>query len=224
MPKATMSLPLPPRFLFRWSFVIPYRKDLPAANELLLGSDVQLCLPSLAEFDHRAEWTRWRAGWNQKGLGLAVTVSGKSKPPSPDPNTPLTGDVVQIWLDTRCTQNIHRATRYCQSFLVFPAGKRRGSERPMIQRQPIPQARETANPPEASPELSCCLLDDGYRLDIWFPAGSLIGYDPKNHQRLGFFAAVHDRELGSQTLTVGDEFSFATDPSLWTVLELQPET
>jgi hypothetical protein len=41
------------------------------------------------------------------------------------------------------------------------------------------------------------------------------------HPRLGFCYAVMDRELGWQTFTVGPEFPFAEDPSLWGTLELE---
>jgi hypothetical protein len=37
---------------------------------------------------------------------------------------------------------------------------------------------------------------------------------------MGIFYAVHDSELGDQTLSVGGEFPYAEDPTLWSVLEL----
>jgi hypothetical protein len=54
------------------------------------------------------------------------------------------------------------------------------------------------------------------------PAAVLHGYDPEQHPRLGFFYSIRDDELGEQVLSVGPEFPFWDDPSLWSVLELAP--
>jgi hypothetical protein len=48
----------------------------------------------------------------------------------------------------------------------------------------------------------------------------LAGFDPDQNRRLGFCYAVHDAELGDQTLSVGADFPYWEDPSLWSVLEL----
>ena len=48
----------------------------------------------------------------------------------------------------------------------------------------------------------------------------LNGYDPEQNPRLGVYYAVRDAELGEQVLSVGADFPFSEDPSLWGVLEL----
>lgn len=63
-------------------------------------------------------------------------------------------------------------------------------------------------------------IKGGYRLETFLPAAALNGFDPEEHPRLGFFYAVRDLEHGEQTLSVGTEFPFADDPSLWATLEL----
>ena len=60
----------------------------------------------------------------------------------------------------------------------------------------------------------------GYVLDAWIPADTLVGYDPESNPLLGFYYVVRDAELGEQFLTVGREFPFDHDPSLWATLEL----
>jgi hypothetical protein len=64
------------------------------------------------------------------------------------------------------------------------------------------------------------LIKGGYRIEAFLSAAALAGFDPEEHPRLGIFYAVRDSELGEQTLSVGHEFPFAEDPSLWEVLEL----
>src|SRR5947209_8099168 len=57
-------------------------------------------------------------------------------------------------------------------------------------------------------------------LGLGFQA-AVTGFDPEEHPRLGVYYAVRDSERGEQTLSVGSEFPYAEDPSLWQVLELQ---
>ena len=60
----------------------------------------------------------------------------------------------------------------------------------------------------------------GYRLEAFLPAAALNGFDPQEHPRLGVYYAVRDQAIGDQFLSVGWEFPFSDDPSLWAVLEL----
>ena len=61
---------------------------------------------------------------------------------------------------------------------------------------------------------------DGYVLEGYIPVDALTGYDPAEHSQLGFMFAVYDREMGEYTLSVGGEFPYASDPSLWGRLDL----
>ena len=63
-------------------------------------------------------------------------------------------------------------------------------------------------------------LKSGYRIEAFLPSVVLTGYDADEHPRLGVYYAVRDSELGEQVLSVGPEFPYAEDPSLWAVLEL----
>ena len=69
---------------------------------------------------------------------------------------------------------------------------------------------------------SSCAAQGGYRLEAFLPAAVLNGFDPEQNPRLGFYYAVRDAELGEQVLSVGPDFPYAEDPSLWSVLELVP--
>ena len=63
-------------------------------------------------------------------------------------------------------------------------------------------------------------MKGGYRLEAFLPAAALNGFDPQEHPRLGVYYSVRDQELGDQFLSVGWDFPFSDDPSLWAVLEL----
>ena len=68
--------------------------------------------------------------------------------------------------------------------------------------------------------VSADVAKDGYRLEAWLPADVLHGFDPDAQPRLGFHYVVRDFELGIHGLSVGGDFPYESDPSLWSVLKL----
>lgn len=214
-----MSTVVPPRFLFRWCFPVPYLADFPG-EDTLQELPAQCTLPSLQGFDGTPEHAQWRLGWNEAGLALQVDVRGKSEPVQCDVSTPATTSGVHVWFDTRPAQNVHRATRFCHRFAFLPAGLGRTRQQPSAVLLPL---GSSASEPRGSTEalrVSSHLRDDGYRLQAWIPAECLIGFDPAAQPRLGFYGVIRDHEWGEQALTVGPPFPYETDPSLWQLLEL----
>ncbi len=213
---SAMSALVPPRFLFRWAFAVPHCPELPGDKPRTCLPLPERCrLPDLAGFDGHAPFAELLFGWNERGLGVGLVVHGR-KLPAVDVST--ANDGLHLRLDTRCTQTVHRATKFCHAFHLRP---RNAKGQPGVARLPIPQARE--EPPvdrDAKPLIQTTDTADGYRLDAWFPAAALYGYDPASHARLGFYAVVEDQKLGTQPLTVDDEFPIEFDPSLWQTLEL----
>lgn len=208
-----MTQLLPPRFLFDWSFPVRQGSGQPLA---VLGSEYTL--PAFNDYDGAASFAEWRIAWHADGLALQVEVSGKTTPTIGRPTDPINSDHVQIWLDTRNTRNVHRATRFCHQYIALPTDPR---QRPSIITLDIANARESSRKIDApSLQVASEVRTDGYQLRLWIPAGALQGYDPENHPRLSFFSLVHDMELGDQTPSVGREFPYAFDPSLWHTLEL----
>ena len=60
------------------------------------------------------------------------------------------------------------------------------------------------------------------RLSAFLPAVALTGFSPVDNPKLGFTYWLFDRERGEQTFSVGTEFPFPSDPSLWGTLEMVP--
>lgn len=215
---------LPAAFLFRYALPVP-RVD-PAADLLEvchpwpefapLSGLPRTVDPSL---EGSSGYARVAAGWSERGLGFAFEVTGKREPLVYDVMEPWQSDGVTLWLDTRSTGNVHRATRFCHQFCLLP-GALAQDEPPVIQ-LPIPRAKEDA--PTAEPEAVEVTVDvrtDGYRIDAWFTPAALHGFDPESSPRLGFYHHVRDAELGDRHTVVGPEFPFSGDPSLWVTLEL----
>ena len=212
---------LPHRFLFRYALPIRYERKLPKSGKRLLDLSADFALPDFGALDKVAQIGKLRIGWNERGLGIALEVEGKKRPPRCEPRAPESADGLRVFIDTRDTQNIHRASRYCHQFGLFPCGAPTGSRDPWVEQIPILRAREEA--PRIDPgeiRIWSALSKTGYCLESWFPASALFGYDPEAQPRLGFYFALRDAELGEQFLSVGADFPFAIDPSLWSTLEL----
>jgi hypothetical protein len=217
-----MSTLLPHRFLFRYALPVRHSGKLPGSGKKLLGLGPEFALADFSTLDKVTPFGALRLAWNEKGLGIAVEVKGKKRPPECPRQPPESGDGLRVFIDTRNTQNIHRASRYCQQFCLFPAGWGPRGTDPWAVQVPILRAREEA--PRANTAeigLAAGVSKTGYLLEAWLPASVLYGYDPEAQPRLGFYYALQDAELGEQYLSVGPEFPFAVDPSLWSTLDLK---
>lgn len=216
-----MTAVVPHRFLFRYAIPVQHVSGLPNKGKRLLNLPKRCALPDLSELDGSRSFGELRAAWNAEGLGFSVGVAGKRMPVSCNLAAPAESDGLQVWIDTRNTQSIHRAGRFCHHFCFLPAGAGSNSERPSAVQLPIARAREDAPLADAD-ELPVSVEPrrDGYLLEGWLPASILTGFDPDANPLLGFYYYLRDAELGEQFLTVGREFPFDHDPSLWSTLEL----
>lgn len=209
----SMPALLPTPFLFRFLFPVRFRPGLPRTS---LDDACTLSLPSTLEDPGLKDVLELRAAWNSDGLAFAARVRGRAKPPQGTTANPLAADGLQVWIDTRGTQSVHRASRFCHHFCFLATGGAR--------QMPIHRAREDAplcNPADLQATIES--RKDGYDLMAWLPERTLNGFSPEESPRLGFYLRLHDAELGDRYLTVGPEFPFNSDPSLWSTLELRNE-
>jgi hypothetical protein len=212
---------LPHRFLFRYSISVRYEAKLPRDGKRLLSLTAAERVPDFASLDDAPTFGDLRLAWNERGIAISVEVTGKRQPLACDPRAPDLSDGLQVWIDTRNTQSIHRASRFCHHFCLLPRGGGRDQSEPLGVQLPIARAKEPTPLADAKEiRLSATVEKTGYLLEAWLPARVLHGYDPESQARLGFYYDLRDSELGEQTLSVGPEFPFAFDPSLWATLEL----
>lgn len=212
---------IPPGFLFRLAIPVHKAAKLPRNGKVPLQLGSEFTLPALGELSHGNQFGELRLAWNERGLGFRVEVSGKKLGPRCDYAQLLNSDGLQIWIDTRSTQNIHRASRFCHHFCILPTGALRDRSLPVARQLPIARAKEET--PVCDPKQIVTYSeqrDDGYVLEVWLPAEILHGYEPESNPRIGFYYLLRDQELGDQVLSVGPEFPFDHDPSLWWPLEL----
>jgi len=211
---------VPHRFLLRVAYVCPYVKDMPGGDDdELFAMPASARIDNFAAIDGERNFAEVHLAWNELGLGLQVQVRGKEKPLQGDAARPRNSDGVTLWIDTRDARASHRASRYCHQFHFLPTGGGPESDQPVFVQTKINRALEDA---PLAHEVPYLLLPrtGGYTVQAFLPAAALHGYDPEQHPRLGFYYVVRDDELGEQGLSVGPEFPFWEDPSLWSVLEL----
>ena len=209
---------VPKNLLFRYR--LPCRKlakkvkglfSLPEANRL----------PSLGEFEGQESFADVRTGWTEDGFFVSIEVTGKKQALWCRETQLLDSDGLQLWIDTRDTHNIHRATKFCHWALLMPIGGGGEKDAPLTSMLKINRSKEDSpNINRAKIEIASKVTKTGYKISAHFPARCLHGWDTADHRQIGFNYAVVDRELGWQTLAMGPELPIAEDPSLWQTLQL----
>jgi len=187
----------------------------------LLALPPKATLPFPGALREPTPWAEVRAAWNDNGLGFSIEVSGRKGALAYETLDPEKADSVHLWIDTRDTRDIHRASRYCHGFKVGVYSTPSGLVKSIPLQEPIRRASQNA--PIADRELiatRAARTSDGYRLEIFFPAEALHGFDPDENRRLGFFYRVTHPKRGSLYLALDKTFPVAEDPSLWCTLEL----
>ena len=166
-------------------------------------------------------WAEIRAAWNPAGIILNARVTGKRQPPWCRASRIEESDGIAVWINTRNTSQIHRASRFCHEFCFLPSGAGTKLNEPVAKQLAIQRAKENVAIHESSPPLIRSERRvDGYLLEAFIPADTLTGYNPDEHNQIGFHYVVNDREMGQHVITVGQPFPCDSDPSLWSTLEL----
>jgi hypothetical protein len=213
---------IPARFLLRVAHPCRYVKKLPrSSGERLVDLPESFHLDNFAAIDAQKNFADVRLAWNEKGIGLHATVTGKDQDPRGDATDAKHSDGITLWLDTRDARTSHRASRYCHQFTFLPTGGGPDRDEPFFVQTKIHRALQDAPIASAAAvPFRSARLKSGYRIEAFLPLAVLTGFDPDEHPRLGIYYAVRDVELGEQVLGVGHEFPYAEDPSVWEVLEL----
>jgi len=218
-----MSTPLLPQaFWFRLSVPCTRVDGLPrSGGKRLLDLPASCRLPQTAALDGKAPWAEVRVAWNPQGLAVAVEAEGTLDALADD-ERPDGLYAVQLWVDTRDTRDVSRATRFCHRFEARLTG---GLGKTGLGVKVVPRdiPRAVAAPPLCDPQNLSAKAErvkKGWRLELFLPAQALQGFDPETNRRLGFAYQVTDPERPDEFLGVGREFPVGDNPSLWSTLEL----
>lgn len=214
---------VPKNLLFRYRLACKKCEGLKNGKFVL---DESYRLPDLGQFEKQPKFADVRVAWNENGLFLTCEVKGKKQSLWCRESQLLESDGIQVWIDTRDTHNVHRATKFCHWFMLCPSGgvddeTMDSTNLPMANMLKINRSREDSPMiNRAKPEVAATVGKDGYHLSAFLSAKCLHGWDTSDHRSLGFNFAVVDRELSWQTLAIGPELPIMEDPSLWQTLQL----
>jgi hypothetical protein len=217
---------LPQAFWFRLSAPCPRVEEIPrrGARGGLLDLPATCAVPDLSSLEGRVAWASVRLAWNPRGLGIAILADAPASKAARSADRPEGFADVNLWIDTRDTRNVSRATRFCHRFTAhLTLGRDCASLDVDVSQRAI--ARAVADAPISSPDVLSMhaeLSRAGWLLELFLPARALHGFDPETNRRLGFAYQVSDHEREDQFLGVGRDFPLGENPSLWATLELQP--
>src|SRR6266481_4623586 len=111
------------RLLFRVSYPSRYlSKILRADKDQLLDLAEIFRVDNFVAMDERRNFADVRMAWNELGIGLQASVTGKEQTPQGDVSRPRQSDGITLWIDTRDARASHRASRYCHQLHFLPAG------------------------------------------------------------------------------------------------------
>jgi len=217
---------LPQAFWFRLNASCSRVEEIPRRGVRggLLDLPASCVVPELSALEDRASWAAVRIAWNPRGLGIAILADAPASKAARSEDRPEGFADVNLWIDTRDTRNVSRATRFCHRFSarLTLARDRKSLDVELSQRL---IARAVADAPICSPDWLSTraeLTRAGWLLELFLPARALHGFDPETNRRLGFAYQVSDHEREDQFLGVGRDFPLGENPSLWATLELQP--
>ncbi|MCH2113876.1 MAG: hypothetical protein MK171_03040 [Pirellulales bacterium] len=209
-----------PRFLFRFAADVRRCDPLWSAERGAV-LDKSYRLAPFGELDGENPFADVRMAWSPQGLAWWVRVGQRCQLPWCRESRLEESDGLQVWIDTRATSGVHRASRYCHRFVFLPRGGGRSAGEPVADQLLITRARENARP-VAVRQLQALsqTSEQAYEMSAFVPADALGGFDPAAQPRLGFTYSVIDRERGLQTFSAGAGFPYEEDPSCWAEVHL----
>lgn len=215
---SSVTSQIPKNMLFR------YRIDCRHSDEKwskMLELPKTNAIPNFWAMGRGEPYADVRMAWNAEGVFVWVRVKGKRQTVWSRATQILDSDGIQLWIDTRDTHNVHRATKFCHWIFLSPAGDGAKKDQPIATMLKINRAKEDSPSINRVPiKISSEHRKSGYTLSAFIPAACLSGWNPDEHPQLGFNYSVVDRELGYQPLAIGPELPVAEDPSLWSSLRL----
>lgn len=157
-----------------------------------------------------------RIAWSEEGLTLQFTLTGKTRRPYCRLNDLEHSDALEVFVDTRNTKTVHRATRYCHRFLYLPTGTGPSEKDPYGSMLKIHLAR--GEPPTMGafqPQVESKIMANGYQMTCHLSRKYLEGWAPAEQPEIGLYFQLRDSELGHIHFAYDRQLPVSEDPSLW---------
>ena len=172
--------------------------------------------------------------WNEDGIFFQTRVKVSSAKAaalaggSPAGNAASKTMHCSLYIDTRWSPGVHRATQFCHrfDFILSRPTQTQPEIRGHGELAPIQRAR--AAPIDIHPtniSVAAFYLPDGYEIRAFLRGDALTGYSPVEFPDVGVFYTINDTLVGSQIIARTFQSPFFEDPSVWCRAKLlQPQT
>ncbi len=221
-----------PAWLFDFGFPIPQlngRSTKPERLDWKLRSEH--IIPAFGSLSGGKRFAEAFIAWNEEGLFFEARVkvpyskAAGAAVSSPASNAASKTTHCSLYLDTRWSPGVHRATTFCHrfDFILSRPSLSQPELRGHGELAPIQRAR--AAPTEIHPtDISVGVFHhtDGYEIRAFLRADTLTGYSPTEFPDIGLFYTINDSLVGSQILARTLQSPFFEDPSLWCRAKLLP--
>ncbi len=179
-------------------------------------------LPCLStELAGEPKFAQVRLAVGKNAIFFQADVQGKQQLPWCRESRMEDSDGLHVWIDTRNSREVHRATKFCHRFGFSPMGRGPKADLPFVGWAPINRARESPNPPPDDQMAIRARVSDGrYRIVAALHFHAFTGLDLQDFPTVGFFFAIADRELGWQSLSLQPDMPVMDNPSLWAQLQM----
>jgi hypothetical protein len=214
---------LNPTFLFRFEISLRKHKLNWSIDGLKLPEDCQIpCFGVMGqEPTDRMPYADVRMAWDSGGIGFWMKATGKKQLPWCRDSRIEESDGLQLWIDTRNSQGIQRANRFCQQYNFAPFGGGPKRDQPFAAWVMIQRAKQQPHDgPPSGVKVFARATSDGYEMSGLIPATALTGFDPAEYSRINLFYQVVDREMGQQTLSLEAHYHTFENPAMWVAANL----
>jgi len=215
-----MSHEFPAAVLFPTIVRVGYVERTPRVDGSLGEWGDDHLLPPLHELADSEGFARLWMAWNEGGLYLALHVPGE-RPVVVNRQHPAAGDSLELFLDTRAGQTGHRPTQFCHHFWALPAGGGPDRREAIIWQTRLPRAlRRAPLVDEGELRIAAGQDEEGWALEVGFPAESLLGLETRAGARLALAMVIRDPEHGLHYWGTARDLPHGRDPSTWGLVEL----
>lgn len=207
-----------PSWLFDLGFPIkPLSKQVPKPSSLEWKLSDEYRLPVLNSLSDVKSFAEFAMGWSDAGLFVQLSVKSPHGVTSASSVSKRTA-IMSVYLDTRWSPGVHRASMYCHRFELILDRPTSASpiNRGHGELSPIQRARAAPNPihPTDIP-VATFLQTDGYTIRTFLRSDVLTGFEPQEYQDIGVFYSIDDSLAGSQLLARTRNCPYFEDPSVW---------
>ncbi len=173
-------------------------------------------LPSTSALCNEENFADVSMGWDEEGLEFLVQVS-KEFEEARLPDVSI-GDSIEFFIDTRDVKTSGYNTRFCHHFFFLPEavdGRQAGE---------ITHFRTEDQHPLCDPSelrVKSVFKNGAYHVHCRIPKICLVGYDPKQFDRIGFSYRINRPYWESQHFSVVTaDYQLEQQPSLWSSMRL----